>query len=278
LVLDWRPDLVLGLAALVLAGAYLAAVRRLARHGQPWPPRCTAAWLAGCAVILIATSSGIGRYSMAMFSAHLGAHVLLCTLAPLLLVLGGPITLALRALTPAAAGNPPAAGEWLLAFTQSWWVRMSTHPVMALGMYLASLVMYPTGLFDALAASHWAHLVMNIHALLMGYPYYWIIIGVDPAPHRLTAAGRLGLLGAALPFQALFAILLMNSTAVIGGDFYRSLALPFVPDLLADQRGTAAMMWVFGEIPIVVVLIVLLVRAVLTRRALDPPIRLKDHS
>jgi putative copper resistance protein D len=279
LVLDWRPDLVLGVAALVLAGAYLAAVRGLARRGQPWPPWRAAAWLAGCAVILIATSSGIGRYSMAMFSAHLGAHVLLCTLAPILLALGGPITLALRALTPAAAGNPPAAREWLLAFTQSWWVRMATHPVMALGMYIASfLVIYPTGLFDALGASHGAHLVMNTHALLMGYPYYWITIGVDPPPHRLTAAGRVGLLGAALPFQALFAILLRNSTAVIGGDFYRSLALPFVPDLLADQRGTAAMVWVFGEIPIIVVLIVLLVPAVLTRRSLDPPIRPKDHS
>lgn len=75
--------------------------------------------------------------------------------------------------------------------------------------------------------------------------------------HRLSPLRRLSLLCAALPFQALFGIFLTSSTTVIGGDFYRSLALPFVPDLLADQRSTAAIVWALGEIPIVVVLIAL---------------------
>jgi putative copper resistance protein D len=261
LLLDWRPDLVLGVAALVLAGAYLAGVRRLVRRGEAWPPRRAAAWLAGCAVILIATSSGIGRYSMAIFSVDLGAHVLLSTLAPILLVLGGPVTLGLRALPPAGAGNPPGAREWLVAFTHSWVVRMATRPVMALGMYAPSfLMMYPTGLFDAIAASHWAHLVMNTHTLLMAYPYFWLIVGIDPPPHRLRPLGRLGLLLATLPFQALSGIFLTNSATVFGGDFYRSLALPFVPNLLADQHTTGAIVWALGQIPIMVILAIMLVR------------------
>jgi len=265
LLLDWRPDLILGLAALVLAIAYLAGVQRLVRHGQAWPPRRSAAWLAGCGVILIATSSGIGRYSMAIFSVHLGADLLLSTLAPILLALGGPITLALHALSPAAADTPPGPREWLVAFTRSWVVRMSTHPVMALGMYLASFwLMYPTGLFDALAASHGAHLVMNTDALLMGYPYYWLILGIDPSPHRLSPLGKLGLLLAAMPFQALVGIFLAHSPTVIGGDFYRSLALPFTPDLLTDQRTTAVTVWALAEIPVLVVLVALLVQGVLT--------------
>jgi cytochrome c oxidase assembly factor CtaG len=265
LITDWRPDLVVGLAALVLAGAYLTGAHRLAQRGQTWPPRRTTAWLGGCAVILIATSSGIGRYSMALFSVHLGAYVLLSALAPILLALGSPLTLALHAMTPVAAGDPPAAREWLVTFTQSWLVRMSTHPAMALSMYLASFwVMYPTGLFGALAASHAAHLVMNLDALLMGYPYYWIILGTDPSPHRLTTAGKLGLLCAALPFQALGGVFLANSTTVIGGNFYRSLALPFGPDLLADQHRTAAMVWAVGQIPLVVVLIALLAHKLLS--------------
>ncbi len=52
----------------------------------------------------------------------------------------------------------------------------------------------------------------------------------------------------------------MSSATVIGGDFYRSLALPFVPDLLADQRVGGAMAWALGEIPMVIVLVVLLVQ------------------
>jgi putative copper resistance protein D len=262
LLLDWRPDLVLGFIAVVLAGSYLAGVRRLQRRGDPWPVGRTAAWLSGCTVILIATSSGIGRYSMAMFSVHLGVHLLLSILAPILLVLGAAVTLGLRALPPATAGTPPGPREWLMAFTHSWVVRMSTHPFMALGMYVASfLVMYSTGLYDALASSHWAHLVMNAHSLLMGYPFYWLIIGIDPVPRRLPHLGKLGLLLAAVPFYAFFGISLLTSSTVIGGYFYRSLALPFVPDLLADQRTAGAIVWALGEIPIVVVLVALLVQS-----------------
>jgi cytochrome c oxidase assembly factor CtaG/putative copper export protein len=261
LLLDWRLDLVFGVAALVLAGAYLAGVRRLRLRGDAWPVGRTAAWLSGCATILIATSSGIGRYSMAMFSVHMGVHMLLSMLAPILLVLGGPVTLALRTLSPAGAGNPPGPREWLQAFTHSWLVRMSTHPLMALGMYIASFyVMYFTGLYDAAAPSHWAHLVMNAHFVLMGFAYYWLIVGIDPAPRRLPYLGKLGLLLAAMPFHAFFGISLMGSATVIGGDFYRSLALPFVPDLLADQRTAGAMAWAAGEIPMVVVLVALLVQ------------------
>ncbi|MGH3771573.1 MAG: cytochrome c oxidase assembly protein [Pseudonocardiaceae bacterium] len=272
LLLDWRPDLVLGVAALVLAGSYLAGVRRLQRRGEVWPPRRTAAWLSGCAVILIATSSGIGRYSMAMISVHLGAHLLLAMLAPILLVLGGPVMLGLRALPPAGAGSPPGPREWLVAFTHSWVVRMSTHPLIALGMYVASWsVMYSTGLYDVVASSQWAHLAMNTYSLLIGYSYYWIVIGIDPVPRRLPQWGKLSLLLAAIPFQAYFGVSLMNSSTVIGGDFYRSLALPFVPDLLADQHTAGAMVWTLGEIPILVVLVALVAQSrIRARRPLIP--------
>jgi cytochrome c oxidase assembly factor CtaG/putative copper export protein len=261
LLMDWRPDLVFGVAALVLAGGYMAGIRRLGRRGEGWRVGRTAAWLGGCAIILIATSSGIGRYSMAMFSVHMGVHMLLSMVAPILLVLGGPVTLALRALPVAEAGNPPGPREWLLAFLHSRVVRLATHPLIALGMYVGSFyVMYFTGLYDAAVPSHWAHLMMNAHSLLMGYAYYWLIVGIDPAPHRFPYPGKLGLLLAAMPFHAFFGISLMSSATVIGGDFYRSLALPFVPDLLADQRVGGAMAWALGEIPMVIVLVVLLVQ------------------
>lgn len=260
LILDWRLDLVFGVGAVVLAAWYLAGVRRLALRGDAWPPVRTVAWLGGCLTLLVTTSSGIGRYSMAMFSVHMGVHMLLSMLVPILLVLGGPVTLALRALRPAGAGNPPGPREWLQSFLHSWVVRMSTHPLMALGMYVASFyVMYFTGMFDAAVPTHWAHLVMNAHFLLMGYAYYWLVIGVDPAPHQVSYLGRLGLLLAAMPFHAFFGLLLTGSSRIMGGDFYRALALPWV-DLAADQRTGGALAWAAGEIPMVVVLVALLVQ------------------
>jgi cytochrome c oxidase assembly factor CtaG/putative copper export protein len=261
LLLDWRPDLVFGVAALVLAVGYFAGVQQLRRRGDGWPVGRTAAWLGGCSIILIATSSGIGRYSMAMFSVHMAVHMLLSMMAPILLVLGGPVTLALRVLPTAGVGHPPGPREWLLAFIRSWIVRMTTHPLMALGMYVTSFyVMYLTSLYDALAPSHWAHLVMNAYFIVMGYAYYWLIVGIDRAPHQLPYLGKLGLVLAAMPFHAFFGISLIRSATVLGGDYYRSLALPFVPDLLADQRVGGAMAWALGEIPMGIVLIALLVQ------------------
>src|SRR5690625_518441 len=97
ILFDWRFDVLFGTAALVLVGLYLAGVLRLRRRGDAWPAGRTVAWLLGCATLLIATSSGTGRYMPAMFSMHMIVHMLLSMLVPILLVLGGPTTLALRA-------------------------------------------------------------------------------------------------------------------------------------------------------------------------------------
>ncbi|MFB9909359.1 cytochrome c oxidase assembly protein [Allokutzneria oryzae] len=261
LVFDWRFDLVFGTASLVLAVLYLAGVRRLRKRGDQWPVGRTIAWLCGCATILIATSSGIGRYAPAMFSVHMGNHMLLSMLAPILLVLGGPMTLALRAIPPAGKQAPPGPREWLLAFVNSPVSRFLTHPIVALVLFVGSFYgLYFSGLFDAALPEHWAHLAMNLHFMIAGYVFYWPVVGIDPSPRRLPPLGRLGLLFAAIPFHAFFGIALMSAQYVIGQDFYAQLALPWVTDMLTDQRLGGGLTWASGEIPLLVVVIALLVQ------------------
>lgn len=261
-LLGWRFDLVYGTAALVAAALYLLGVRRLRRRGDRWPVGRTIAWLLGWAVVLVATSSGVGRYAPAMFSMHMVSHMMLSMLAPALLVLGGALTLALRAL-PVAGGGPPGPREWLLALVRSPLARVLTHPVVALVLFVGSFYgLYFSGLFEAALADHWAHLAMNAHFLLVGYIFYWPVIGVDPAPRRLPPLGRLAMVFASLPFHAFFGIILMSSQTVIAGDFYRLLAqgLPWAPNLLADQRLGGGLAWASGELPLLVVLIALLIQ------------------
>ncbi|MDT7794670.1 MAG: hypothetical protein QOD59_4111, partial [Mycobacterium sp.] len=95
---DWRFDLIFGTAAIVMAVLYVLGVRRLRGRGDAWPMGRTLAWMCGCAALLFTTSSGLGRYMPAMFSMHMVAHMMLSMLVPILLVLGAPMTLALRAL------------------------------------------------------------------------------------------------------------------------------------------------------------------------------------
>ncbi len=135
LLFDWRFDWIFGTASLVAAFLYLRAVRRLHRRGDSWPPGRTAAWLIGCFVVLVSTSSGLGRYAEAVFSMHMIVHMLLAMVAPILLVLGGPVTLALRAL-PANRDGVGGLREAIVAGVHSRLARCVTHPLFVLPLFV----------------------------------------------------------------------------------------------------------------------------------------------
>ncbi|GAA1218109.1 cytochrome c oxidase assembly protein [Prauserella alba] len=275
LLTAWRFDLVYGTAAIVLAGLYLAGVRRLRRRGDPWPVGRTWAWVLGCAMLLVATSSGIGRYSPSMFSMHMVSHMFLSMGVPVLLVLGGPVTLALRALPTAGRDAPPGPREWLLAFVHSPVTRALTNPVVATTLFVGSFYgLYYSGMFDSALNYHWAHLAMKAHFLLAGYVFYWPVIGIDPSPRKLPHLAKLGMVFVSMPFHAFFGVTLMNMQTVIGEPFYRGLGLPWVEDLLLDQRTGGGIAWATGEIPVVVVMVALLVQ---WARADDREARRRDR-
>jgi putative copper resistance protein D len=218
-------------------------------------------WLLGCALLLFATSSGLGRYMPAMFSAHMGAHMLLSMLVPILMVLGAPTTLALRALPTAGKGNPPGPREWLLAGLHSRFSRFFTHPVVATVMFVAGFyALYFGGIFDVAVSNHAAHVLMNLHFLLTGYLFYWAVIGVDPTPRVIPPLGKIGMVFASIPLHAFFGVLLMGMADVLGEQFYRSLQLPWHTDLLGDQKLGGSIAWAAGEIPLVMVLMALLIQ------------------
>ena len=196
----------------MFAALYLAGVRRLRRRGDAWPMGRTAAWLLGCAVLLFVSSSGLGRYMPAMFSMHMAAHMMLSMLVPILLVLGGPIGLALRALPAAGRGDPPGMREWLLAALHSRISRFLTNPVVATALFVAGFYgLYLGGLFDAAVGSHIGHVLMNVHFLASGYLFYWVVIGVDPTPRPIPPLAKVAVVFASLPLHAFFAIILMST-------------------------------------------------------------------
>jgi len=261
LLFDWRFSLIYGSFAILLAVGYLAGLRRLRRRGDAWPVGRTIAWLCGCLVVLMATSSGIGRYAPAMFSVHMAQHMMLSMLAPILLVLGAPVTLALRALPPSGKGRPDGPREWILAAVHSPAARWLTNPLITLPLFVGSYyALYFSSLFETSLNEHWAHLAMNAHFLLVGWLFFWPLIGVDPSPRRLPAVARLGVVFASVPFHAFFGVALMSQNEIIGGSFYRGLSLPWVPDLMRDQQLGGGLTWASGELPLLLVVIVLLVQ------------------
>ena len=264
LLTDWRLDAFFGPLAVLLALCYLAGVIRLRRNGGSWPVTRTLNWLAGCVVMLVATCSGIGRYATAQFSLHMANHMLLGMLVPALLVLGGPLTLLRRVLPPPGRGGVLDLRGWLHAISASPALRVLTQPIVALVLFVASpFLVYFTGLFDAAVRFHWAHTALAIYFLLVGLVFFWPIIGVDDPPRPLPNLPRLGMLLAAMPFDSVFAAILMTSHTVVGngaaGDnMYSSLALPWVHDLLADQRSAGLLALIIGEASLLIAIVALL--------------------
>ncbi|NOQ62016.1 cytochrome c oxidase assembly protein [Mycolicibacterium fortuitum] len=254
----WRFDPLLGTAAIVLALGYLVAVVVLRRRGDHWPVGRTLAWFLGCVALLIATSSGIRAYGSAMFSVHMGEHMALNMFVPVLLVLGAPVTLALRVLPTTPKGGAPGPREWLVWLVHAPVTRFLSHPVTAFLLFVGSLyLVYFTPLFDTLIRYHWGHELMSVHFLLTGYLYYWGIIGIDPGPRRLPFLGRLGLLFAVMPFHAFFGIATMTMTSSLGESFYRSVNLPWLQSISDDQHLGGAIAWGSSELPVIIVVIAL---------------------
>jgi len=283
ILFDWRFDLIFGTAAIVLAALYVAAVMRLRRRGDGWPRGRTVACLLGCLALLFVTSSGVGRYMPAMFSMHMVAHMGLSMLTPILLVLGAPVSLALRALPAAARDDPPGMREWLLAALHSRLSRFLTNPVVATALFVAGFYgLYFSGLFDAVVGSHAGHMAMNLHFLLSGYLFYWVVIGVDPTPRPIPPLAKVAVVFGSLPLHAFFGVVLMGTRKVIGANYYRSLGLSWHTDLLGDQRLGGGIAWAAGELPLVIVMLALLVQWARsdkrTARRLDRAAELDDDA
>ncbi len=263
LALHWRANLLFGSLAAIGVAAYLVGVRRLARRGDHWPPGRTVAWILGWLLVVATTSSGVGRYAGASFSIHMVLHMSLNMFAPVLLVLGGPITLLLRAVPGRPATRPAGPHEWVTALIGWRLTRSFAHPLHALVSYTTSYyVLYFTDIFNQANRYHWAHELMNLEFLGIGYLFFSLIIGVDPPPRPLPHLAKLGLVLAAMPFHAFFGVIVMTSKGIIAGTFYQYLHsdVAWITDLPHDQYVGGGIAWATGEIPLTFVMIALLVQ------------------
>jgi cytochrome c oxidase assembly factor CtaG len=245
-LLQWSLDPV-PIAACVLAGAlYVAGVRRARASGRPVPRARPAAFVAGLAVLLIALSSPIDVYGPVRFSVHMSQHLLLAYVAPPLLALGAPITLAL------AASRPGTRRRLLLPALRSRPVAVLSMPLVGWSLFVISgFAIHFSGLFEAALVTPWVHTVEHGLFLGIGLLYWWPIVGVDPSPHRLSYPGRLLSLSMAMVVSGFVAVAIYSADRPLYA-WYAALPEPWGPSALADQRWAAALMWVMGSLILIV--------------------------
>jgi cytochrome c oxidase assembly factor CtaG len=257
-LLAWHPQPIpLEPAACLLAALlYLLGVWRLHRRGDRWKPGRTVAFLGGIATIVEVTATGIGGYGMQLMSIHMIQHMVLSMVSPVLLLLGAPITLALRTL-PAAPHGRLGAREVLVHVLHSRAAKVMTSPWFTLPLFVGSLYgLYFTSLFTTLMSTWWTHDVMLLHFLGVGLLFFYPILGIDPGPRRANPVlGILELFGG-MPFHAFFGIAVMMENSLTTTVFTHHPS-SWPGSALSDERAAGAIAWAFSEIPSVLVLLVL---------------------
>ncbi|MFD7975001.1 cytochrome c oxidase assembly protein [Streptomyces sp. NPDC059071] len=254
--LEFSPDLFFLFGCLAALGLYGWGVTRLRGRGDAWPVSRTVLFAVGVLSIALVMCTGLNDYGMVMFSVHMVQHMVISMLSPILLLLGAPVTLALRAL-PVAGRGSLGPRELLLKLLHSRYMRVVTHPAFTISMFIASLYgLYFTPLFDFLMESKTGHVAMMVHFLMVGLVFFWPIMGVDPGPHRPGYVMRMLELFAGMPFHAFFGIAMMMATEPLV-KVYENPPASLGIDALSDQNAAGGIAWAFSEIPSVLVLIAL---------------------
>jgi cytochrome c oxidase assembly factor CtaG len=256
ILLGYEPDaLMIGLLVIAVA-LYIKGVMVLTKRGDKWPVGRTISFAIGISAVDFATSGGLGLYAHFSFSWHMVAHMTLGMIAPIAIVLGAPITLALRTLPQGRNSEERGVRGTLLSVLHSRYSSIIVNPVGALVIFDGSLfLLYFTSLFGTLMNTHAGHLFMNIHFLLAGFLFFHVIIGIDPNPKRPPFLVRIVTLLAAMSIHAFFSVALMSSSTLIDSGYFASLQTPWVGNLLADQNKGGAIGWAMGEIPILIALV-----------------------
>lgn len=232
----------MAIALVVGAGLYLYGVHKLRARGDRWPIGRTLAFVpGGLGIIALATLSGLGTYDDTLFSAHMVQHMLLSMVAPILMALGAPITLALRTL-------PPRPRGWLLAFLHSRYFRLISQPLIAFAFFLATpYALYLSGWYPATLTSTLVHEFTHVHFLVVGSLFFWPLIGLDPLPGRWPYPARALMMIISMPLHAVLGVIVMQMAGRIATSYYEGLNLSWVtPEM--DQQVGGGLLWASGDI------------------------------
>ena len=249
----WIADPLPWFGVLLAAFGYLYAVRRVNRsHPRaPVPARRVVAWLAGLLVILVALTSAIDVYADDLLSVHMVQHLLLIMVAPPLLALGTPVTLALRVASPAARRS------LLLPILHSRAVRVLASPWFTWPLFTAAIwVAHFSPLYDAALEEPALHIGEHLLFLVTGALFWWPVVAADPAPRRLSHWVRLAYLAAQMPVGAVVGLAIYFAPSVLY-EHYLTLERSWGPSVLIDQQIGGLIMWSAGDLALLVAMAVL---------------------
>jgi cytochrome c oxidase assembly factor CtaG len=245
---QWRWDPLTLAGILAAATCYGLGVIRLRRRGSRWPGAWTGWFACGLAVLVVALMSPVDAYADVSFTTHMGQHLLLAVIAPPLLALGAPVTLALRA-------SSPGTGHAIGSLLRSHAIAFLARPVVGWLLFVTvPFVVHYSPLFDAALRSRPWHATEHAIWVSAALVYWWPIVGRDPSPHPVRYPVRMLSMFLVMPATSFLALALYSASRPLYPS-YAALAAPWGPAALGDQRNAAVLMWLAGNLVMLVAML-----------------------
>jgi cytochrome c oxidase assembly factor CtaG len=244
---QWRLEPVTVALVLASGSLYVLGIERVRRSGGAWSVGRTAAFMGGLSILVAALISPVDAYADASFTVHMAQHLLLSLLAPPLLALGAPITLGLRA-------GSPALRRWITGSLRTPVAAALANPVVGWTLFVGiPVLVHASRLFDAALRSTPWHAVE--HGLWLGAAliFWWPIVGVDPNPHPVRRPVRMLSLFLAMPAMSFLALGIYSADAPLYATY--ASAPPPWGEALGDQQAAAVMMWLVGNLALVLAIV-----------------------
>lgn len=230
----WRIDPTVALGIFGLVVGYFLAVGPLNRRRAGARERTVstgqrAAFLGGCATLLVALGPPVEDWALLLLSGHMFQHILLTLLAPPLLLLGTP--------------------AWLLRPLLRWRAvdRVGytlTRPLVAYVLAgLAFVIWHVPTLYDAALRREPVHVAEHVVYIVTGILVWWPILGPLPEWPRLSPGLQcLYLAAQTLPGGAVGSFLTVAEPGLYAP--YEAVPRMWGLGIATDQQIAGLMMWV----------------------------------
>lgn len=224
-----------GVASVVVAILYLKRVEQLkVAKSREWPRVRVVSFLLGIVSVIVGLVWPIPGLTMTSFSAHAGQHILVMSIAPLLLAMGAPMTLLLQT-------SPRSTKRRILAVLHSRAFRYAHFPPLVWLLYYGSMYLFfLTPVFPKIMdpSAMYRMDIANCVFLVFGAVFWWPVVDLDPIPFwRLSPAARAAALLIGIPLNTFLGLSLTQ------------LAVPIAPMYtMGTTRAGADFLWGSGEL------------------------------
>ena len=245
---QWRADPAWILALLALAALYIRSFSAAALKGSAHPRWRLACFLVALTVVFLAVCSPIQHYGRDMLWVDFTGFLLLTMVAPPLLLLGAPLTLAFRV-------TGKAGRKRLRAFYRGRPMAFLTFPVATWLLFAVATYLWQfTDLTEIAARDSGVRYLQQSSLLLVGLLFWMPAVSADPMRWRLPYPLRSLYVFVEMTHKGLFGGMFLSMTSVMHSEF-SSRAPAWAPDALLDQRIAILILWIGGNLIFLVALV-----------------------